>query len=40
MIKRCSVQSPPLITLVGTPGSGTIEPTSVASAPANSNAVT
>ena len=39
MISRWSVQSPPLITFVGTPGSGMIEPTSWPS-PANSNEVT
>ena len=37
--RRCSVQSPPRSTLVGTSGSGTIEPTSSPS-PVNSNDVT
>ena len=37
--RRCSVQSPPRITFVGTPGSGMIEPNSP-SPPANSNDVT
>ena len=36
---RWSVQSPPRITLVGTPGSGMIDPNSP-SPPANSNDVT
>ena len=35
---RCSVQSPPRSTSVGTPGSGTIEPTDSPSPPVNSNA--
>ena len=37
--RRCSVQSPPRSTLVGTSGSGTIEPTDSPS-PVNSNDVT
>ena len=37
--RRCSVQSPPRTTSVGTSGSGTIEPTSSPS-PVNSNDVT
>ena len=38
-VRRCSVQSPPRSTSVGTSGSGTIEPTSSPS-PVNSNDVT
>ena len=37
--RRCSVQSPPRSTLVGMPGSGTIEPTA-SPVPLNSKLVT
>ena len=37
---RCRVHPPAFTTLVGTPGRGTIEPTSAAPWPANSNEVT
>ena len=39
MASRCSVQSPPFSTVVGMPGSGTIEPTDSPS-PVNSKEVT